>query len=106
MPRAERRHGSPERSAKQGRHVERYLSRLAWMLPQDCRDDVVAEAGRHLYDATELEVRRGRSPEEAQRAAVDAFGSALRLALAEWSLRGLSWPEIRSRLAAQRPKGA
>jgi len=67
-------------------HVDRYLRRLSRWAPRACRHDLVAEASRHLYEATQRAEAAGLPRDAAQRAAVAAFGPAWRIGL---SARGL-----------------
>lgn len=67
-------------------HVDRYLRRLSRWAPRACRHDLVAEASRHLYDATARAEAAGLPRDAARRAAVAAFGPAWRIGL---SARGL-----------------
>jgi len=88
------------------RPIERYLAQLAGLLPAGAGDELVAEARRHLFDATESAVARGVPAEAAQRDAIRAFGPAPRIALAAWracGLPGVRWAELRSRLLGRRP---
>src|SRR5579871_7001600 len=66
----------PRLRHRQGGPVERYLRRLNRWLPRQCRREMVAEARRHLYDATARAERNGLTGWAAQRAAVRAFGPA------------------------------
>jgi len=69
--------------------VEAYLHRLArWAPPQE-RDELVAEARRHLHDAALRLERAGMNPRDARRAATRAFGPAWRIGLAA---RGVAIP--------------
>ncbi len=63
-------------------YVDRYLRRLSRWAPRACRHDLVAEASRHLYDATARAEAIGLPHDAAQRAAVATFGPAWRIGLA------------------------
>ncbi|MBV9281292.1 MAG: hypothetical protein JOZ41_14525 [Chloroflexi bacterium] len=73
--------------------IERYLRRLAWWAPPGSRGELVAEARRHLYDATRRAQDAGLSHAGAQRAAIEAFGPAWRIGLAE--RRAMASPSLR-----------
>jgi len=62
--------------------VERYLRRLSLWAPRASRHDLLAEAERHLYEATRRAERDGLTHGLAQR----AFGPAWRVGLAAWGL--------------------
>lgn len=68
-------------------HVGRYLRRLSRWVPRACRDELVMEAARHLYDATRRAEGEGLPRAMAQQAAIRAFGPAWRIGLAA---RGLA----------------
>ncbi|HEX2032832.1 MAG TPA: hypothetical protein VHS99_01485 [Chloroflexota bacterium] len=83
-PGADRRAGERDRAgngADELREIERYLRRLRRCLPRVCREEMVAEARRHLYDATRRAAAGGAGHQAAQRAALRAFGPAWRIAL-------------------------
>jgi hypothetical protein len=65
-----------------GTRIEAFLAELERRLGRARRDGgrVVAEVREHLLDAAADEQRRGRSPAEAERLALQRFGSARRLA--------------------------
>ena len=67
--------------------IERYLRRLGHWAPRSGGADLVAEARRHLYEATCRLERAGVSHDAAQRRAIRDFGPAWRIGLSE---RGLS----------------
>jgi hypothetical protein len=81
--------------------VEAYTRRLAWWLPRCARQELLAEARRHLYDATARAERAGLDHCAAQRAAVRAFGPAWRVGLAAHRaydsrlLAAVEWPLAR-----------
>mgnify|MGYP001399086335 CR=1 FL=1 len=64
-----------------GRDVERYLTRLGRWSARRERDDLVAEARRHLFDAAERGFRAGLPRDAAVRVAIRSFGPAWRIGM-------------------------
>jgi len=94
--------GRRQRTA--GDRIEPYLRKLRRWAPASYRDDLVAEARRHLYDATYRHQQRGMSRYEAQRAAVRAFGPAWRIGLAARQAEGSAWASWLLRLGRLHPR--
>lgn len=81
----------PGRRRQSHNRVERYLRRLRRWAPRAGRDDLVREARRHLYEAICRRERAGLSRDAAQRRAIQDFGPAWRIGLAE---RGWEAPSL------------